>query len=265
MKLLVIGNSHAGMLRHAAEGAGTQGPELIFMAREGTGPLSLRPRGSVLAASHKELREALTRLGMPHSVDLQEVDAVILIGMSASVFQLGAMLSRHDVWGWSEADEGRPLLSEPALLAGLRASIEDSLAYRLAIRVRRARRDLPILIVPQPYPSEAILGSEGRFGGIRRLKYRGTGARAAEALDAAHAGVFGQMRDVHLVPRPPEAVVHGCFSHLDFMRDAGRLSLAGRQPDEDILHANRRYGAEVLATVTAMLGARLPRPQATSS
>ena len=41
--------------------------------------------------SRTPLREALTRLGMPHSVDLQEVDAAILVGMSASVFQLGAM------------------------------------------------------------------------------------------------------------------------------------------------------------------------------
>ena len=81
MKLLVIGNSHAGMLRHAAEDVRTQSSGLIFMAREGTGPLSLRPRGSVLAASHKELREALTRLGMPHSVDLREVDAAVLVGI----------------------------------------------------------------------------------------------------------------------------------------------------------------------------------------
>lgn len=262
MKLCVIGNSHAGMLVHASRAAPPDGMDLTFFARQGRGPEGARIRGTELRAVRRDLRKNLAKLGMPEAVNLPDFDAFIIVAMSATMFTLGPMLSGHSVFSWQSTQRelqdagglnGRPLVSEPALLAALNAEIEASLALAMIGRLRKVS-GAPVLIVPQPYPSAVVLEQADRFRMFRQIKRRNDGADAARVLRSAHERVFGVLANVQVLAQPETTVAHGFLTHTDYTRGAGRLNAGGRQNETDILHANARYGALVLDQIVQSLG-----------
>jgi len=253
MKLCVIGNSHAGMLVQAwRETPG--GLDLTFFARQGRGPEGVRLRGTELHAVRRDTRHALDKLGMPQSVDVAGFDGFVIVAMTATIFTLMPMLWDHAVHGWASAASNRPLVSRAALLASLRAGIEANIAHSMIAKIRRVG-DAPILLVPQPNPCEDLLDGGARFPALRRVVARGEGPQAAALLRDAHAQVFHAMEGVTLLAQPEGTVAQDVLSARDYMRGAGRLNPEGRQPEEDMLHANARYGALVLGQISEHFGA----------
>ena len=268
MKLCVIGNSHAGMLVHASRAAVPDGLDLTFFARQGRGPEGARIRGTELRAVRRDLRKNLAKLGMPEAVNLPDFDAFVIVAMSATMFSLGPMLSGHSVFSWDSTQRelektgglnGRPLVSEAALLAALRAEIEDNLAYSMIGRLRKVSA-APVLIVPQPYPSAEVLEQTDRFKMFRQIQRRNDGADAARVLRTAHEQAFGALANVQVLTQPDTTVAHGFLTDADFTRGAGRLNADGRQNETDILHANAQYGGLVLDQIAQNLAPRIRNP-----
>ncbi|MEX0311506.1 MAG: hypothetical protein AB3N17_14820 [Tateyamaria sp.] len=267
MKLCVIGNSHAGMIVHAARAGAADGFDLTYMARQGRGPEGIRLRGNTLRAMRPETRRALARLNMPDRVKIDDFDAFVVVAMTATVFSVAPLLGEHSVFTWPSmrrviADSPdnetalleRPFLSEPALIAALVHAMEDNIAHSVVQKIRRVS-DVPILMIAQPHPSETVMQAKSRQSGIKSLVRKGDGAEAARILDAAHARCFGAFKDVTRLAQPPETIVQGCLTAAEFTRGAGRLSVDGTQPEDDILHANAAYGAKVFEQIRATLQA----------
>jgi hypothetical protein len=257
MKLCIIGNSHAGMLVHAARDGAAEGLELTYMARQGRGPEGLRLRGNSLRAMRPETRRALARLNMPDRVRIDAFDAFVVVAMTATVFSLAPLIGSHAIYTWPSTrrviqakpeDETsvleRPFLSEPALVASLKQAIEDNIAHSVVQKLRRAS-EVPIILVPQPCPSEHVLADTSRQSGIKQLVRSGDAPSAMRALETAHGQVFGEVAGLTRLAQPAETITQHCLTKLAYTRGAGRLNVDGSQPQDDILHANAIYGALV--------------------
>lgn len=249
MKLCVIGNSHVAMLVRASREQPPDGTELTFFAHPGRGPEGVRLRDGQLRAVTRRLRRGLTRFGMPEVLELAAFDAFVLVGMTASAFSLQSMLGSHRVFGWPAApkDGGRPLMSEAALEAELVQVIAENLAADFVARIRRISA-APVLVVPQPGPSETVARGRSRHPGLRRILRAGQGGQVSACLTRAHARAFDGA-GLHVLAQPEETVAHGFLTAERFMQGGGRLNPGGRQPQEDILHANATYGALVLEQI----------------
>lgn len=265
MKVCVIGNSHAGMLVHAAKEGAAAGLELTYMARQGRGPEGIRLRGKMLRAMRPETRRALARLNMPDRVKIDDFDAFVIVAMTATVFSIAPLLGAHSVYTWPSMrqllstapdDETalleRPFLSEAALIAALHQSIEDNIAFSVVQKIRRVS-EVPIFLVAQPFPSETVMRSGSKQSGIKQLVRSGDAEAALGALETAHARVFDEFDHVMRLGQPVETVTQTCLTHADYTRGAGRLNTDGKQPDTDILHANAAYGALVFEALKAVL------------
>ncbi|MEX0282478.1 MAG: hypothetical protein AB3N13_14940 [Arenibacterium sp.] len=265
MKLCVIGNSHAGMLVHAEREGAADGLDLTYMARQGRGPDGIRLRGKMLRAMRPETRRALARLNMPDRVKIEDQDAFVVVAMTATVFSIAPLLGDHAVYTWPSMrqlvkekpeDETalleRPFLSEPALIASLQQMIEDNIAFPVVQKIRRVS-DVPIYLVPQPFPSERVMAVSSKQSGIKRLVRSGDAEAAIGALEQAHSNVFDPFEKVTRLRQPTETITQVCLTHADYTRGAGRLNPGGKQPETDILHANAAYGARVFEALKAAL------------
>lgn len=264
MKLCVIGNSHVGMLRAAARMLGPDGPEITFFAKAGAGIEAATIEGSVIAARDRGLRRAQARFGMPEAVDTAKYDAVILVAGTASIYSALAILQDHRVSGWPSCatggDAGQPpdraLISEAAFTAALTDQTRAGVSYRFAQALRLAG-DVPIFLVPQPYPSERVFDSDRpREYVFQRARRHGEGPAIAACLTAAIDEAFAPIGGVTVLHQPPETVAHGFTTARAYTRDAVRVDGDTAQHAADLLHVGPAFGALVLARVYAGLELR---------
>ncbi|SMX35810.1 hypothetical protein [Maliponia aquimaris] len=264
MKILLIGNSHAAMLI-AAHRADPRGETLTVFAKPGLEADDIVLDGPVLRAASPEMTERLVLLGTPPQVDLAQADAVVIAGLAPSVFAAVRLAQGHSVVGWPSGQAAmaralqpdvaapkRPLMSRAAYRAALAALTETSLAARL-LRGLRAVSDAPAVFVPQPYPSEAVLTTDGKYPVFRRIAQGGDGGALAEDLAGAHAAVLGALPGVTVLSQPADTLRHGCLTAEGCMRAAPRLSDSSQQDVGDVLHGNAALGAQLLSGIRAAL------------
>ncbi len=270
MKLCVIGNSHVGMLRAAARDLGPDGPEITFFAKAGSGLDKARIRGSVIAADDPELAAAQARFGMPTAIDVSAFDAVILVAGTASIYSALRILQRFRVSGWPScghasetpgapgtAPPERALISESAFVASLSDEARTGVSHAFANAIRRASK-VPLLLVPQPYPSERVFDSaRPQEFGFLRARMNGEGAAVASCLNRAVDAAFGDVPDVVVLHQPADTIAHGFTTAQAFTRDAVRVDGDTQQHATDLLHVGPAFGKRVLARVTARLDARM--------
>ena len=263
MKLCVIGNSHVGMLRAAVRLLEPDSPEITFFAKAGAGLENATLDGSVISARDPDLRRAQARFGMPEAVDTAAYDAVILVAGTASIYSALAILQDHRVSGWpscaahTDPDQSpqKALISEAAFTAALTDLARAGVSHRYAQALRQAS-DVPIFLVPQPYPSERVFDSDRpREFGFQRARRHGEGAAIAACLARAIDAAFAPIGGVTVLHQPPETVAHGFTTARAYTRDAVRVDGDTAQHAADLLHVGPAFGAQVLARVYAELEA----------
>lgn len=268
MRLVVIGNSHVGMLRAAARDLGDDGPEITFFAKAGAGIEMATVEGSVIAARDRDLRAAQARFGMPESVDVATFDAVILVAGTASIYSALRILQDCRVSGWpscaiapepgpprGRALGSRALVSEPAFVAALADQARAGVSFRFARAFRQAT-DVPIFLVPQPYPSERVFESTRPAEyGFQRARGNGDGPAISACLTRAIDQAFREIDNLTVLHQPAETIAHGFTTARAFTRDAVRVDGDTAQHAADLLHVGPAYGGRVLARVTASLQA----------
>ncbi|MFC4730867.1 hypothetical protein ACFO5Z_04780 [Salipiger abyssi] len=262
MKLCVIGDSHVAMLMAALRDAGPGAPEVIWFAKPGLAEGEAALEGSRLCARDPDLVTRLESLGTPPEVDLDGVDAVVFVGGTVSAFGAVRLLQGHRVSGWpsaraliaaadtpSAAPLKQPLISERAYLAALEGVIRESVTHRLVTGLREASA-VPVCVVPQPLPSEAILETEKKYPVFKRVARHGDGPAVAASLIAAHERAFAGLSGVTVFRQPEESIAQGFLTARAYTRDAVRLT-AGAMPRDDVLHAGPALGALYLARIRA--------------
>lgn len=264
MKLCVIGNSHAGMLGAAIRDYRPAGLSLSFFAKPKFDSDEIRFSGTVVSARSRALKRSLGKLGFADHQDLSEFDGVVLVGMSASVFAVSSLLTRHWVYGWpstqSLLSDGiktsgplrRPLLSEAAILAALCHMTQGGAAYKI-LKALRKTNPIPVCIVPQPFPAERVLAPGAKFPVLQRIQRNKDGPSLIRVLERSHETAFGPFERVALLKQQPQTVVSGWLTSNAFSHNSVRYDGISRQDENDVLHANSAYGDLVLqAAVSAI-------------
>lgn len=260
MKLCLIGDSHAAMLI-AAHRADPAGDDLTVFAKPGLTPSDIEIKDGVLRAVSEELRTRLNGMGTSDRLDLRDFDAVVIAGTVPSAFAAVRLQQGHAISGWPSgaralaralsdgAGAPRPLMTRAAYRAALLALTESSLGATLA----RAAPG-PALVIPQPFPSDALLQMEGKYPVFRRVVRNGDGAALAEDLHSAYSRVFSEVQGAACLLQPADTGSHHCLTRADLMRAGPRLAEGGRQETDDILHGNAALGALLWTALRQRLG-----------
>jgi hypothetical protein len=141
------------------------------------------------------------------------------------------------------AAEGAPVLSKAAFAALVESLARNSTAAHIAGLVRKVT-DAPIVIVPQPYPSEAVRGVTY----WKRLDDSGVLTHAAELFRTYAAAVADGLR-CQLLMQPASTVVRGHFTRNTYSTGSIRLARDNvEHPETEPFHMNADFGAEMLRT-----------------
>ncbi len=257
MRVLVFGNSHAACVLEAwREGAAGAGHEVEFLVRSGGGVAGHRLTGTRISAATEEFAAFLARLGLAAEQDLRGFDVLAIVGSEMSLFHVVQVLNVYRILDWTEAQrDDLPALTEAVLRRAVEEALLASNAGRLLASLRAVPElaDMPIRLLPQPFPSERVLGMAraGVGAGFKRMVREGTGARAAAVLAEVGQG-FAARFGAQFHPQPAETVAHGCLTDAAHSTRARRLVDLGQfQPEGDILHANIAYGRLLLGQILA--------------
>lgn len=258
MKLCLIGDSHAAMII-AAHRQSPAGAELTVFAKPGLAAEEIALDGASLRAASPDMRRRLAQMGTPDRLDLAGFDAVAIAGLAPSAFAAVRLQQNHVVTGWpsgaaamaqalSDAPSGRtrPLMTRAAYQAALRMLTDRCLAAALA-RVAPG----PVAILPQPFPSDAILDQSQTYPIFRRVVRQGDGAALAADLTGAHQHVFEALPNTVYLPQPADSLSHGCLTRAEFMRGGPRLADGSQQQNDDVLHGNLALGQRQLQALRA--------------
>ncbi len=254
MKLLMIGNSHAAMVADALSQGGGDGLDVTFFAQAGRGPVGAAFDGAKITAEDPKLRAALDTLGMPETVTLTDYDAIVLVGMTTSVFSAVPLTQKHRILEWKPdplAAPWRTPVSQALVAETLRHSVLDGQAMRY-VRHIRGVTDCPIRLLPQPLPSEDIL-THPKWGAFKNTAKWGEGAFHAQAVTQAIAAAFGDFSALECLVQPASTVAQGFLTKSKFRKGAKRLNIKYVQEEDDVLHANAAMGKLMLAALQSSL------------
>lgn len=247
MMLCVIGNSHAGMIVAAHRDGVWPGCDLQLFAKPSMEPGEVTIDGTVISAATEAFRARLDDMGMPHSADLTTFDAILMVGMTASIFTVANVLQNHDVYGLKSTrlpEEGpaeRGILSAAAFGAILTDAVRDGLTWQIASTA--GDHHPPIFVLPQPYPSANVLNIKRKLGVVKRLHRKEDGPAIAEFLTRAHDAAFSELPNVRVMRQPEQTIAHGFLTDTAFTRGSVRLNIDMAHRKDDILHANAAFGA----------------------
>lgn len=263
MKVCVIGNSHASMLV-AATGLQPGFASFTFFAKPRLTEADFTQNGSLITTQDASFLEWLARFGTAHTVDLADFDAVIIVGLSASLHPVARIFQSHLVTGWPsglrrlvaglENGDGqnlRPPVTRGTFRAMLAAINRQNLTYAIARELRQSSQ-IPLLIVPQPFPSAQLMQSSD-FPVIRAIARQKNGAAVAEDLAYVYRDICAELGNAFYVTQPASTISNGCLTKAEHMRGARRLNMVEDQPPEDIWHGNDGLGSAILARIKDIL------------
>lgn len=279
----IIGNSHAATLiphTRRADSPLRRDYDFRYYAAPGQHIHKIQIEGRRLVCPDPVAAERLVRTGGSATQSIDEMDFFIIIGCSVSIFQavyaMTEVKRRMTAEGPGRfaavADRWRRLncrlrgqAYQPPLLRAAAAVLDEkakgALGVDLIDRLRKVT-DAPILIAPQPRPSEQLLASDSArtFPAFRGLRRRGLGADVSALFESHFETRFAGLPDVHYIPQRAETIRQHLFTDAAYFshRRGG-----GRNGDTlergDVTHANKAYGkfveADVLAKLDRVFGA----------
>jgi hypothetical protein len=253
MKLCVVGNSHVGMLVAAHQQRGDPAAEMTIFARPSMEDGDIALEGTTLIAKSPEFVHRLAEHGQAPEIDLADFEAIVFVGMTASVFTAAQILGYHTVYGWPSTqrmleDPGpaeRQIISMAALRASLETLVTESQTARLCQSVSR-RGIGPLFVVPQPYPAARVLDIKGKFPIIKRLFRDKEGPLLAAELEQFHTAFFEPIKGVFYLRQDPDTIGKGFLTRPSYSRNSVRLNVERKHRKDDVLHANADFGERIL-------------------
>lgn len=256
MKVCILANSHAKMLKLATDAAPPKGWTPTYFAAPAAGMGQLAVAGKSLKPLTASLKSKLIySSGGQKRIRFDDYDAFVVAGLGLRMPLAYNLFNKHQPFG-VRIDDERTLVSEAAFRASLRQMYSQSIAYRFASALRRTRK--PVIIVPAPIPNERLL-LEDEYKWIDSPR----GAAAIQWLNALcmeeWRGLMGGRRTV-FVEQPAETLGPLGLTWETYAERARFNN--GRK--EDSIHANLAYGLLVLGRLNAELASLAPRavPQA---
>jgi hypothetical protein len=260
-RVCIFGNSHVGALKEAWTDNPGRWPEVKVQFVGAHKDLLLQTasvNGRLVATSDPAKRAFQTLSGI-EAVNLRDFDAFVVAGCLVSLAN-AANTYRDCRWiglpslesATNLADGPERLVSYPAARDTIAASLATRLGPRFAAHLRNGT-DRPIYLTSQPRVSASI---KAKRRVVTRAHHVALENGDADGLSAVFEDAAARAMTEHgapYIPPPPEPIEDGILTARPYMDGAHRLTAGARikQPNDDIMHANARYGALVLDQIMA--------------
>jgi hypothetical protein len=265
MRVCVLGNSHAALLRY--DGVKALLPKSVtvtFFAA--TTPVfgTLKLSGKRLVAGSPELQQSFRQSSLGADfVEIEDYDFFIIVGHGVSI---GAVMQnyRHFVCDrMTGPADGKYRLSDACFAAMVENDIMKSLAMRV-VQMIRTVSDRPVCMVSAPNPGLGLPPAEIRAwsSGYSDIVEHGDDEAAAGIFREACASVAARQR-VKIIPPLPEAAANGVFNRREYCILPEDLDAYPNKHNRlnAMLHGSDSYGAQLVRHIFADIAAMENLPQ----
>lgn len=260
--ICIIGNSHLAAVRQGWPALEAKFPrtKVTFYGAPGDKLKNLTVENGILRAGSIDLAKSMRTLDMPITLDLEQFDAIILVGCQIGLFHVmdDAVVTadmpsyRGRTW-WRR--ETRQLVSRQVKGQLVRSSLEATFGYRI-VKEMSAQAAPPIYVCAQPFPATTILKPKMKRELFRRAVDTGDAPVLAEIFNDAVRSTFAGLAAVRL--QPTHTITQGICTVDRYTTGSIRLANRRIEHDEaDILHANELYGMAVLDDLLPQIEADL--------
>jgi hypothetical protein len=242
MSVCAIGDSHLAALKLGWESIKSDHPgiRLVFFGAPGMNLKDLAVSDGSLVPTTERLRRLLKRTSDGLDVIAPSHDRFLVCGMKFAVFMVQRLYEKYR----SEAEprDNRRPLSDECLLRAAQGFLRGSLSIEVVEKLRQVSRS-PIGVIPVPFRADESGLGQASWNRDRNLVAR-TFAEAARKL--------GDELDFQPF-FPPASMLSGPIqTKAEYSDNSVRLQRGNKAHDEeDILHMNPRYGAEMLGMILA--------------
>jgi hypothetical protein len=263
MRVCIVGNSHVAALRKAWEpwrrAHGAAHLDVTFFGSHSASLRNVGARDGRFVTDDPAVRRtlAMTTGRADPELAIGEFDLYVLYGLVNPNWYVARSASEG-----LDRPPTHPRVSRGLLRAIARQNFTQSLAMHMFGLVRSAS-DAPVIVAPQPYLSQAVIGDPGQspYGDAppADLAQRPALLSAFDEVIAAAAVADG----FRWLAQPAQTVLDDHWTRPEYCVDSVRLSAQMDQahPDDDFAHMNQRYGEVVFDALAALL-AGAPAPAA---
>lgn len=248
LSVCIIGNSHLAAIKlgHAAVAADFPEIQLDFYGGVAQRLWALEQEGTTLVPRHKRLAENFAETsGGRRRIETADYDAFVLVGLFFGLVTIGPLFAVGRPYS---GEAGVDLVSRPFLRAGALDLLGRSLAAVTADKVLRARAAAcPILLIPTPFPSEAVRGTQDSFWASDDAV-----ARLRECYDEA-VSTLSRQAAFEVLAQPAQTIAPPACTRAAYSMDSVAFGSDAAHPEDDHVHMNADYGAVVLAAALRRL------------
>jgi len=265
-RLCVIGSSHVACLKLAETGGAPTGlPATEYFAASGNliAELHLTDGRYLAAAAGGAVAPQLAAVSAGKTrIDLADYDAFALVGVCFQFRDILRLFRSHCLWRHRDWRGARALIGDAGFAEFLRGVYRFRPAYRFARDIAAVRPDAPVLLLPSPFPTAAVLEEQG----MRDLRDLRDTSYFAEIVRLHRDAATAAARSVgaRVLFQRDEAVAAPGFTAPRFNEAAVGLRAAdktspGQWHEEkraaDPWHMNRAFGRMRLEDIRAALAA----------
>lgn len=262
MKMAVIGNSHAGMLRAASAREEFSQIGFDWLVKPGKGLESIVTDGNRVFANDTAMRSYLQSLGMNSEIEMGKYDAAVFAGRTVSALDIAYIARDYVVADWIDPDIADNIsmqtsdrwskvqfITENALTDTLSTMITRCFTFQ-AVSGASQCCNTPMFVVPQPYLNQKImLPGVKKHKVFRKISRLNCFPELAGCLQRAHQIAFSGLPNVTVIQQDEETVFDSLFSKDEYCRGSLRAATLEERVDEDYLHANAEFGEIVLKKI----------------
>jgi len=262
MKIAVIGNSHAGMLRAASLSEEFSAVDFDWLVKPGSGLERIVVEGCRLFANDHSMQSYLLSMGMETEIDLREYDAAVFAGRTISTLDVAYISRDYVIVDWVDSDTVDGILmqvsnrwsnvqfiTENAFSDTLLNMIKQGFTHQ-AVSVVSQYCATPVFVVPQPFLSQKVLLPEVKKHKVfRKISKLNCFPELAELLHRAHHAAFADFPNVTLLQQDNATIFNSLFSKDEYCRNSLRAATLEERVEEDYLHANGEFGKIVLEKI----------------
>lgn len=245
MRGCFLGNSHLAAIKKGWDLIVPYYPDLKFdmFASPGATLSKTFVRDGHLCSADEEVRASLLRTGGRENVPLHEYDIFVVVGCDMRIDKLWEVFATHN---FVESDG--QLISKGHLSAYLGDRFARCCATQLTRRIRSAV-DVPIYVMPNPYPDSRIL-ARPRAKGFADVRRAGALPELKEMFETACTGAV--VSKAHMLFQDVSTIKEDVFTQKKFSTGAPRL-LPGNvaHAPQELFHMNADYGVAMLEKLLA--------------
>ncbi len=247
IRVCLIGDSHLGALKRAADADAAPGWKLTFFGGHAELMQSIRVQDGALVPASTELRRKFARFSRgPDTIVLDDYDRFVIVGLRLGMRAMFDLYRGFVSDSMASRPERKYLLSDDCFLRAAEPGTAECEAMRLA-RLIRGATDRPVHVVTKPNLAAGLKGDVPVHVSMMYDAASGGDAPALGTLFATLCARIGAGAGVTVLPPIAAAAEDGIFNRRGFsMMPEGAARMPVLKQLGLLSHGNDLYGAQVL-------------------